>query len=523
MPLLHGTQSTLPAPGAAGKGDWHGRAVTTIDRSGLAPLILLASPAAPGHNAAMTAFLLVVFDGLRPDMVRPDTTPHLARFAAAGMRFAHARSVFPSETRVCTASIVTGCYPNRHGLVANRMPHPRDPRGSVDTGDIAVLRALEDEIGAPILDEPTLADRLAAADRGCAIFSAGTTGHVFVLNPRADANRQLVLSAHGAVASSALGRNMLASLDPPPTTGSAIERTEWIAEVFRQKILPEPPDASILWLSEPDTTGHYGGLGSPAQWAGLRRADSAFGRIVADWQAGPQRERLQIAVASDHGHATISGRVSVAAALARYREFADCVVLPGTSGGVLVPDSVPEKIASVARWLMHQDWCGSVFAPDLIDLPDGVLPRSALLSDHRRAAPVLFTLRTDSRTSAAGLPGTALYDGGLERGAGTHGGLSRAELRTVLLLGGARIRPGLSEFPAGIVDIAPTVLALLGLPGAETMDGRVLGEAIEGLEEPTAARTSETWEAAGGSYAQRLARLRLGEHVWLDEGGRALP
>jgi len=471
----------------------------------------------------MTAFLLIVFDGLRPDMVRPDTTPHLARFAAEGMRFAHARSVFPSETRVCTASVATGCYPYRHGLVANRMPHPSDPRGSVDTGDIAVLRGLEQELGAPLLEAPTLADRLAAAGRDFAVFSSGTTGHTFVLNPRADENRQLVLSAHGAVASSALGRELLATLDPPPTAGSAIERSEWIADTFRQKILPNPPDASILWLSEPDTTAHYGGLGSPAQWAVLRRADAAFGRIVADWQAGPQRERLHIAVASDHGHATISGRVSVAAALARYREFSECVVLPGASGGVLVPDNAPDKIANVARWLTHQDWCGSVFAPDLIDLPDGVLPRSALLSDHRRAAPVLFTLRADGRTSAAGLPGTILYDGGLERGAGIHGGLSRAELRTVLLLGGARIRPGLSEFPTGIVDIAPTALALLGLPGAETMDGRVLAEAIDGFAAPTAARTSETWEAAGGGYAQRLARLRLGEHVWLDEGGRALP
>jgi hypothetical protein len=117
----------------------------------------------------------------------------------------------------------------------------------------------------------------------------------------------------------------------------------------------------------------------------------------------------------------------------------------------------------------------------------------------------------------------SLYDGGLERGAGIHGGLSRAEMRTVLLLGGSRVRPGISECPAGIVDIAPTALALLGIGGAETMDGRVLTEAIEGMDAPTAARTSETWEAAGAGYAQRLSRLRLGEHIWLDEGGRALP
>ena len=74
------------------------------------------------------AFLLVVFDGLRPDMVRADTTPNLLRLAAMGTRFARARSVFPSETRVCSATVATGCMPRRHGLVANRLAHPLDGR-----------------------------------------------------------------------------------------------------------------------------------------------------------------------------------------------------------------------------------------------------------------------------------------------------------------------------------------------------------------------------------------------------------
>jgi arylsulfatase A-like enzyme len=467
----------------------------------------------------MTAVLLVVFDGLRPDMVRPDTMPHLTRFAAGGMRFARARSVFPSEARVCTATIATGCQPRRHGIVANRMPHPKDPRRAVETGDIAVLRALEQETGAAVLEEPTLAERLAVAGGSCAVLSSGTTGQSFLLNPRAAENGQLVLSAHGAEASSPLGRALLERLPPPPR--APIERAEWIAEAFRTHLLPDPPHASILWLCEPDTTGHYGGLGAPAQWAVLRRADAAFGRLIADWEAGPQRERLQIIVASDHGQATIARTLDVGSAIGGLREFGDSQLMPGASGGIVVPDCSAERIAAIARWLIRQDWCGSVFAPDLIDLPDGVLPRSALLSDHRRSAHVLYTLRSDTCMSAAGLPGTTLYDGALERGAATHGGLSRAELHTVLMLAGSHIRPGMSDWPAGIVDIAPTILALLGVGGTETMDGRVLAEALTDRKPSLDARSSETWEAAAPGYAQRLARLRMGEHVWLDEGGRA--
>ena len=92
----------------------------------------------------------------------------------------------------------------------------------------------------------------------------------------------------------------------------------------------------------------------------------------------------------------------------------------------------------------------------------------------------------------------------------------------MLTWGGSRIRPGMSDWPAGIVDIAPTILALLGVGGGVTMDGRVLAEAIVEATPATDSRSSESWEAAAtNGYAQRLSRLRMGEHVWLDEGGRA--
>src|ERR1700722_12920652 len=144
----------------------------------------------------MVQFLLVVFDGLRPDMVRPDTTPNLLRFAALGTRFAHARSVFPSETRVCSSTVATGCLPRRHGLVANRMAHPLDPARCINTGEATALRAFQEEVGVPVLGVPTLGEILARAGRDFAVFSSGSTGQSFVLNPRADELGQITLSAH---------------------------------------------------------------------------------------------------------------------------------------------------------------------------------------------------------------------------------------------------------------------------------------------------------------------------------------
>lgn len=464
------------------------------------------------------AFLLVVFDGLRPDMMTAADTPNLLRFAALGTRFARARSVFPSETRVCSASVVTGCLPRRHGLVANRIAHPLDALRSVDTGVKRNLQALEQELGTALLEVPTLGEILAAAGRDFAVLSSGTTGQTHVLNPRAADLGQVTLSAHGPEACSPEGARLLATLDPPPAEPAA--RAVWIAEAYRTRMLPAPPAASVLWLCEPDSSAHYQGLGSVANRAALRAADAAFGRILDDWQAGPQRERLTIAVASDHGHAGITGHVDVAAALAA-GGFGDCQLLAGNSGGITVPGGEAARVTALAHWLTRQGWAGAVFAADRAELPAGVLPRSALLADHARQAPVLFTLRTSPGPTAHGVPGGTLFDGALPLGGGTHGGLSAAELRTVLMLAGGTVRTGaLSEWPAGLIDIAPTALALLGLRGGAAMDGRVLGEAFAGGALPVVPAAPETWEAVEGGYAQRLQRTWLGRQLYLDAATR---
>ena len=76
------------------------------------------------NNAPDQRFLIVVLDALRPEFVTPELMPNLHGFAARGVRFANSRSTFPTETRVNQSAVTTGCYPARHGVVANRFPLP---------------------------------------------------------------------------------------------------------------------------------------------------------------------------------------------------------------------------------------------------------------------------------------------------------------------------------------------------------------------------------------------------------------
>lgn len=75
--------------------------------------------------------------------------------------------------------------------------------------------------------------------------------------------------------------------------------------------------------------------------------------------------------------------------------------------------------------------------------------------------------------------------------------------------------------PTGNVDIAPTVLGLLGLPIPEDMDGRVIGESLVGgpdsVESTTDAHLAGR-EVLNGVYRQGVTLSRVGSTVYLDEG-----
>jgi len=65
-------------------------------------------------------------------------------------------------------------------------------------------------------------------------------------------------------------------------------------------------------------------------------------------------------------------------------------------------------------------------------------------------------------------------------GLGSHGGSSSAELHNTLIASGPSFVNGVnSEIPSGNVDVAPTVLAMLGIPQPKHFDGRVLTEALK--------------------------------------------
>ena len=106
--------------------------------------------------------LVIVIDGLRPDYVTDETMPVLAHIRRTGYEGQNHHAVYPTSTRINSASIATGSYPQKHGLLNNALYMPRvDSKQKLDTGTLADLLRIENQAGGSLLTTATLGDILA--------------------------------------------------------------------------------------------------------------------------------------------------------------------------------------------------------------------------------------------------------------------------------------------------------------------------------------------------------------------------
>ena len=471
---------------------------------------IVTGEGAPSSGASRTErIVVVVWDGMRPDCVTPELTPHLHAFAAGGATYRRAVGIFPAVTRTTTASFSTGSYPNAHGVIANLFVGPPGDRAPLDTGERAALERLRPGNDGRLLPVPTLAGALAAAGKRMVLLGSGTTGQITLLDPE-----RVATTIHLAFTwPEPLLALLAARYGPPPARVVPVQAAnDWLTTVLTDYVLSElDPDVAIMWLCEPDVSQHAAGLGSPTALDAIRGNDARLGRILAAIEASDVP--TTVIVASDHGHSTVVGMVRTTDALAGAgfgRALERGQLLLGEQS-LLVEDS-PGAAGlrdAVGAWLAEQPWVGAMVTwPDPngdTTGPSGMLTPRALWNDRLRpplahAPSFTYSYAWTDDPNVHGVPGSA-YTGfvaaradfarlqgpivGLNRLTSTHGTLGPRDQRIVLALGGAGIRTGRLDLPAGIVDLAPTVLALLGLPPLPDADGRVLAEALRDGPAPT--------------------------------------
>ncbi|MFZ3235161.1 MAG: alkaline phosphatase family protein [Stellaceae bacterium] len=418
----------------------------------------------------MKRAVIVICDSLRRDLITTEDAPFLTEFAQRSAQFANHSSVFPSTTRTSAATIATGCRPARHGLLGNTM--------AIDEGDGLVCLS----VGKPdfrdrlyratgrTLHVPTMAERVARAGDTAIAFSNVSPGAAYFLDP----------DGHGwvynAAGSFGPGRREL-----PASEGFAVGKGEAgdtaVTERFCAEVLHDrTPALALLWLSEPDHTGHHTPLGSPEHRRAITAADANVRRVAETVaRLDPDDEEILLVVGSDHGMETAAETIDldamlVDAGLKRASGSSDVVVAPnGTAALVYFAEPESLQVAEIAHFLETQDWVGRVFAG--ATLAETGLPTGS-------SARIAITMKADDRPNRHGVPGYSriVRDSAEAKditGFGQHGGLGVHEQGPFLFVRGGGFAPGSRTGRSSLIDIAPTVLRHLGL-AADGLDGRPL-------------------------------------------------
>jgi len=204
-------------------------------------------------------------------------------------------------------------------------------------------------------------------------------------------------------------------------------------------------------------------------------------------------------------------------------------VVAQNGGAVLfyTPPGDLDTAQRLAAWLMAQPWCGALTASDAVAGIPGTLLASLVGNQGPRTPELTMSFRWESAGNEAGYPGTVYSTYG-EPGTGQHGSMSRHEMNNILFAGGPSFRSNLrSEIPSGNLDLAPTILRILGISGGSDMDGRVLEEALAGgASGNDMGWSSEVHYAAFSlgeeTYRQEIKVSTVGATSYVDEGNRVI-
>lgn len=418
----------------------------------------------------MRRAVMVILDGLRRDMISEASTPRLADLARSATRFTNHRSVFPSTTRVSSASLATGCHPSRHELFGNTL-------ALVEDGDLVLHDAGHPDflqhkrrLTGRSLGAPTLAERTRDAG-GSIVFSNVSPGAAYAQDPDGFGH------VYHRAGSFAPGRAALPD-NEQLEIGPEVEGDRVMTERFVDEVLFGGRAAlGVLWLGHPDTTQHADPLGSPAHLDALSAADGHAGLVIdAVGRLRDRGEDILLIVGSDHGHQTVTGTVDieaelVAAGLKASEESSDVVVAAnGTASLIYLAPEQGHLAADIAAFLASRPW-----AEHVIDRAG--LSGVGLAPQHGLA--VAVSLRSAQEANAYGVVGTALVarergGKGVPLGCGQHGGLGPYEQAPFLMVSGSSFGPTtIQDQATSLVDVAPTILGHLGLPAAG-VEGRAL-------------------------------------------------
>jgi len=291
------------------------------------------------------------------------------------------------------------------------------------------------------------------------------------------------------------------------------------------------PAFSLLWLSEPDFIQHDTSPGSEASVAGVHVSDRNLALVLDALTRKGARKNTDIFVVSDHGFSTIERAIDFPAELRKagfdaVKAFKETpkrgqIMVVGNGGTILfyVIDHDRDVTGRLVEWLQRSDFAGVIFARDKFE---GTFSLETVHANTTEPPDVMVSLRWNPKPNRYGTPGEIITDNARGPGEGSHASLSQFDVHNTLIAAGPDFQEHLtSSLPSANVDLAPTVLHILGLQPRQKFDGRVLVEAMKEKAEriePSSKTVEATRKFPSGEWQQHLRLSLVGETAYVDEG-----
>jgi hypothetical protein len=179
-----------------------------------------------------------------------------------------------------------------------------------------------------------------------------------------------------------------------------------------------------------------------------------------------------------------------------------------------------DRVAAIVAALQRRPEVGAIFTrPGARGGYEGVVPGTLSFDvarwNHPRSGEILVSANWTREKNEAGYEGKTT-----QSGAAGHGATSPHDIHIPLIAAGPDFREhAVSDAPTSNVDLAPTLLRLLGLEVPATMAGRVIEEGLRrGRPAPVRVdHAAETVRTADGSYELTAHISVAASHRYLDD------
>jgi arylsulfatase A-like enzyme len=453
--------------------------------------------ARPAPASSRPYLVVIVMDGFRADYATLAPMRHLRDLMKRGMFYDTAWvGQMESETPPGHATIATGVYPKKHGVVGFGW---RDAASGAFTYMPTDLR----QIGAGNLERtiaqggvPTISDLIHTRDKHDLVVAVS-------------AEKYYAAAAMGAGADYILfGKETNPTFRPFPATsnvppasthfrsitehdGTFDNQDDFASRLAVQLVKTLRPRALLLNLPATDIAGHfYGGMLAPRDMTSIiKSADWAIGRVEDEYRKLGLLNRTVFVVTADHGMAGNRHIVPIHPMYDAVKKI--------TSDQILDEEF---RISVGTVWLRQQTLAppiAAALAAKHFRGVEGALYKvgtgtgAQFAADPATAAALpksLLHAYLDLANTEAGPTGPDVVLPYVEDGTGlivkgskhwgSHGGFSWGVQHIPLVIAGPGVRHGVSHFPAKLVDVAPTIEQLIGVPIPTGVDGVVLSDAL---------------------------------------------